>query len=88
MAEISSELRSTETSELSGERGKRQPSGLSAESGSDPNESIEASSGLKRQQYPLRRLRMRKAVATIKVAEYDCHATAVKMPMAFWAKSR
>ena len=69
MADISSELRSTETSELSGERGKRQPSGLSAESGSDPNESIEASSGLKRQQYPLRRLRLRKTVATIEVAD-------------------
>ena len=47
-----------------GERGKRCPSGAFAEGESDPNESCEASSGLKRQRWPLRRLSMRKPAGT------------------------
>ena len=44
----------------SGERGKRFPSGEIAVGDSAPNESIEASSGLKHQRSPLRRLGLRK----------------------------
>ena len=43
----------------SGERSERQPDGLSAKGSREVSESIEASSGLKRQQCPLRRLRLR-----------------------------
>ena len=43
----------------SGERAERCPGGAFTEGENEVNESTEASSGLKRQQYPLRRLRLR-----------------------------
>ena len=45
-----------------GERSERCPSGAFAKGENEVSESIEASSGLKRQRCPLRRLRLRKGV--------------------------